>query len=74
MNKPNAEVVLTVQTLQRLPYYLHYLKAARSRGEKTVSASAMATELKLGDVLVRKDIAMSARSKESRKPAIRWRN
>lgn len=31
---------MTVQTLQRLPYYLHYLKAARSRGEKTVSASA----------------------------------
>ncbi len=58
MNKPNAEVVLTVQTLQRLPYYLHYLKAARSRGEKTVSASAMAAELKLGDVLVRKDIAL----------------
>ncbi len=58
MNKSNAEALLTVQTLQRLPYYLHYLKAARRRGEKTVSASAMAAELRLGDVLVRKDLAL----------------
>ncbi len=58
MDKPHMKVCLSVQTLQRLPYYLQYLKNAYRRGEKTVSASAMASELKLGDVSVRKDLAL----------------
>lgn len=58
MDKPHMKVCLSVQTLQRLPYYLQYLKNAYRRGEKTVSASAMAAELKLGDVSVRKDLAL----------------
>jgi len=53
MNK----VCLTVQALQRLPYYLQYLKKASERGLQVVSATAIANELKLNDVLVRKDMA-----------------
>lgn len=58
MNKANGEIYLTVQTLGRLPYYLQYLYDARNRGETVVSAAAMAADMKLGDVLVRKDIAL----------------
>ena len=54
---------LTVQTLQRLPYYLQCLYQARQRGETVVSASAIAADLKLGDVLVRKDISMVSATK-----------
>ena len=49
--------VLTIQALQRMPYYLHCLEKAQSRGETTISATSIANELKLNDVLVRKDIA-----------------
>lgn len=49
--------VLTIQALQRMPYYLHCLEKAQARGETTISATSIANELKLNDVLVRKDIA-----------------
>ena len=48
---------ITVQALQRMPYYLHCLEQARDNGIKTISATSIANELKLNDVLVRKDIA-----------------
>ncbi len=57
MDISQDKVCLTVQTLQRLPYYLQYLKQAHALGERTVSAAGIAAELKLGEVLVRKDIA-----------------
>lgn len=53
----NKEVSLTVQTLQRLPYYLHYLHKAKENGVEIVSATAIANDLNLNDVLVRKDIS-----------------
>lgn len=49
--------ILTIQALQRMPYYLHCLEKAQARGETTISATSIANELKLNDVLVRKDIA-----------------
>ncbi len=48
---------ITIQALQRMPYYLHCLEQARDNGIKTISATAIANELMLNDVLVRKDIA-----------------
>ena len=48
---------ITIQALQRMPYYLHCLERARENGIKTISATSIANELKLNDVLVRKDIA-----------------
>ena len=54
---PAKNSYLTIQTLQRMPYYLQYLKKAKAEGRTDVSASAIAAELQLNDVLVRKDIA-----------------
>ena len=54
---------LTVQTIQRLPYYLDYLKRIQGEGSKYVSATAIACELSLNDVQVRKDIAAIATTK-----------
>ena len=51
------EVYLTIQALQRMPYYLHCLEKAEEEGIQTISATSIANELKLNDVLVRKDIA-----------------
>ncbi|MEA4833066.1 Redox-sensing transcriptional repressor Rex [bioreactor metagenome] len=53
----NAENYLTVQALQRMPYYLQYLRKAKENGANVISATLIANELKLNDVLVRKDIA-----------------
>lgn len=48
---------ITVQALQRLPYYLQYLKDTRKSGITTISATTIASALKLNDVQVRKDIS-----------------
>ena len=55
--KSGRDTCLTIQALQRMPYYLNYLKRAKEEGRKDVSAAAIASELGLSDVLVRKDIA-----------------
>ena len=54
---------LTVQAIQRLPYYLQYLRKLKKDGVKVVSATAIAAELGLNDVQVRKDIAAVSTSK-----------
>ena len=51
------DTYLTIQALQRMPYYLQYLKNARDAGRKEASAASIAAALGLNDVLVRKDIA-----------------
>jgi len=53
----NQDTFLTRQALQRMPYYLQYMKKARDNGQMHVSAAAIAAELGLNDVLVRKDLA-----------------
>lgn len=55
--KGSKEVLLTIQALQRMPYYLQCLEKVREKGIRTISATSIAAELKLNDVLVRKDIA-----------------
>ena len=44
-------------TLGRLPVYLEYLKSLPVSGGETISATAIARALSLGDVQVRKDLA-----------------
>ncbi len=51
------KVNLTAQALQRMPYYLQYLKDARDSGMEIASATTIASDLKLNDVLVRKDMS-----------------
>lgn len=56
--KPNKKpVVVSVQALQRMPYYLQLLKEHKLSGELVISAKAISTELRLNDVQVRKDLA-----------------
>ena len=66
--RQNQDTYLTIQALQRMPYYLQFLKASRNEGKKEVSAAAIAAELGLHDVLVRKDIA-AVSSKQGRPKA-----
>lgn len=46
------------QTLQRLPQYLNFLKSMPRTGAANISATAIADVLGLGDVQVRKDLAL----------------
>jgi len=57
------DVNLTVQALQRMPYYLQCLRKVKENGIQIVSATAIANELNLNDVLVRKDISMICTTK-----------
>lgn len=46
------------QTLQRLPQYLNFLRSMPRTGAANISATAIAEALGLGDVQVRKDLAL----------------
>lgn len=48
---------ISKQALQRFPYYLNYLKKVRSNHIIDISAPAIAKELNLNEVQVRKDLA-----------------
>ena len=49
---------LTKATLGRLPGYLQYLQKQGFQPGDTISATTIARELRLGEVQVRKDLAM----------------
>lgn len=57
------DVNLTVQALQRMPYYLQHLRKVDENGVQIISATAMANVLDLNEVLVRKDLSMICTSK-----------
>jgi len=48
---------VSLQTLQRLPTYLHYLKSLHKEDYPYISATNLADALNLNDVQVRKDLA-----------------
>ena len=48
---------ITIQALQRMPYYLQYLYKARESGAEIISSATIATALELNKVQVRKDIS-----------------
>lgn len=50
--------IIPKTTLGRLPRYLQYLKTLSASGCKTVSATSIAGNLSLGEVQVRKDLAL----------------
>lgn len=56
MNSENIPYI-TIQALNRLPYYLQYLKTAKKNNIKYISAAVMASDLNLNEVQVRKDIS-----------------
>jgi len=49
---------IPLQTLKRLPAYLQYLKSQPKGGADNVSARQIAAALSLGEIQVRKDLAM----------------
>lgn len=51
-------VKITESVKARLPVYLHYLKSLPSDGKGTISSAAIAEGLGLGEVQVRKDLAL----------------
>jgi redox-sensing transcriptional repressor len=48
---------ISKQALQRLPYYLNYLKALQNNHIRDISAPTIAREMNLNEVQVRKDLA-----------------
>lgn len=59
MEKGDNHKALPQPTVRRYPVYLRAIRAKRARGESLVSSAALAAELGLDPVLVRKDLAMS---------------
>ena len=57
-----AEKTVSKHTLQRLPYYLHYLQALQEENIVSISAPVMAADLHLNEVKVRKDLAAVSRT------------
>ena len=49
---------VSTQTLQRLPLYLNYLRSLPKGKSENISATAIADALRLGEVQVRKDLAL----------------
>lgn len=48
---------LSVQAVQRMPYYLDFLKKQLEKGAKLIPASALAAEFNLSEIQARKDLA-----------------
>ncbi len=56
-------VVISRQALERMPYYLQYLKKLKNAGISVVAAPAIAEALNLNEVQVRKDFAAVSTTK-----------
>lgn len=57
MENKNKIQTISKQALQRLPYYLNFLKAQREKKQINTSASMIAEGLRLNQIQVRKDLA-----------------
>lgn len=64
-------IAISHQAIRRLPYYHKYLKNLNAPDDATVSAATIASDLRLYEVLVRKDLA--AVSRTSGKPRVGFR-
>lgn len=53
-----AQKEVSKAVLKRLPVYLSYLKAMPDNGQTHISATALASALNMGEVQVRKDLAL----------------
>lgn len=57
------KVSISIQALKRLPYYLQYLVDAKENGMTSITATAIASDMKLNEVQVRKDLAAMCTTK-----------
>ena len=53
---------ISKSVLKRLPSYLTYLKSLPADGPAIISATALAAALSMGEVQVRKDLAICGRA------------
>lgn len=56
-------MVISVQALKRMPYYLQYLIDAKESGKTAISAPTVANDMNLNEVQVRKDLAAMSTTK-----------
>lgn len=67
MSAKNSDTItISTQALERIPFYLHYLKQLQKEGIAVIASRAIATDLRLNEIQVRKDFA--AISTEKGKP------
>ncbi|MCI8596412.1 MAG: redox-sensing transcriptional repressor Rex [Clostridia bacterium] len=71
MIEVKADAVASKATISRLPVYLRFLRDKLKAGDENVSSTAIADELRLNPVQVRKDLALV--SSESGKPKLGFR-
>ena len=71
MIEVKADAVASKATISRLPVYLRFLRDKLKAGDENVSSTAIADELRLNPVQVRKDLALV--SAESGKPKLGFR-
>jgi len=60
---PDSPVMVSVQALHRMPYYLQYLKEQQKAGVTVIAAPAAAASLDLNEVQVRKDFAAVSKTR-----------
>ena len=53
---------ISKNSLKRLPFYMNYLKEMKLEGRRFISSTAIARDLDLNDVQVRKDLALVSRT------------
>ncbi len=58
-----SPITISTQALERMPYYLQYLKQLQKEGVTAVASPAIAADLTLNEVQVRKDLAAVSTSK-----------
>ncbi len=62
MREGDKPTVISKQALQRLPYYIRFLRGLKEQGMRIIAAPAVAAQLGLNEVQVRKDLAAMSNS------------
>lgn len=62
MREGGKPMVISKQALQRLPYYIRFLRSMAEQGATIIAAPAVAAKLGLNEVQVRKDLASMSNS------------
>ncbi len=62
-NRKESPITISTQALERMPYYLQYLKQLQKEGATVIASPAIAADLALNEVQVRKDLAAVSTSR-----------
>lgn len=62
-NEKAIPIAFSTQALERMPYYLHYIKQLQKKSITQIASPAIAADLGLNEVQVRKDLAAVSSSK-----------